>query len=60
MRKDIRDYKIDDYIFWKSYEGIKEKGSGIVVDLWDSEQGKRYLTAKNSFQTVCLSQEDLR
>jgi len=59
MNKDIIEYKVGDFVFWKSYEGFKKYGSGKVIDAWKNQKGKPYLTAKNSYQTVCLSAGDL-
>lgn len=60
--KNINEYKIGDFVFWKSHEGIKSNGSGKVIDTYESFSTPKQtiLTAKNSYETVSLIQSDLR
>jgi len=37
MRK-LKDMKIGDSVPFKSHEGIKKKGMGKIVDLWDMKE----------------------
>ena len=56
--KNIKKYEIGDKIHWNSYEGVKENGSGIVIDKWENEKGV-FVTAKNEDKVVCLMNNDI-
>ena len=54
-------YEIGKRIFYKSYEGIKGNGNGIIVDKWTNAKGETYVTVRgNTGQVVCLSGGDVR
>ncbi len=57
--KDIKAYQVGDPIAWKSHEGIKGNGSGIVIDAWLTDQDRYCITAKEGSRIVALGKTDI-
>ena len=54
----LSERKLGEIVFYKSYEGIHKKGSGVIIDLWETTLGW-FATVKNSYETVCIMNSDL-